>query len=117
MQFNLKKLGQIFLNLTFQNVLIKTFPKMYDTCRGLFFRPRIPSGAWCFEKVFNLSKARNGERGQPEHGLGVWDGLNPNSTEKCETFNFFGIQTFNVGDKSVEIFITAKVVLKKCMKS
>ena len=45
MQFNQKDLGQIFLNQTFLNVLIKTFPKRYDTCRGLFFRPRIPSGA------------------------------------------------------------------------
>ena len=46
MPFNQKDLGQIFLNQTFLNVLIKTFPKRYDTCRGLFFRPRVPSGAW-----------------------------------------------------------------------
>ena len=47
MPFNQKDLGQIFLNQAFLNVLIKTFPKRYDTCRGLFFRPRIPSGAGC----------------------------------------------------------------------
>ena len=46
-QIILKKLGKIFLNLTFLNVLIKSFPKMYDTCRGLFFRPRISSGSGC----------------------------------------------------------------------
>ena len=55
MQFNQKDLGQIFLNQTFLNVLIKTFPKRYDTCRGLFFRPRVPSGAVCKESA-NFTK-------------------------------------------------------------
>ena len=124
MPFNQKDLGQIFLNQTFLNVLIKTFPKRYDTCRGLFFRPRVPSRAgWQGRLLHWESRARLSSRtsaseilsqkaspsmqGLPQlslksyNSLGLWDlkEVVPNHRTWISTlsyFHFFGASVNSV---------------------
>ena len=63
MQFIQKELGQIFLNQTFLNVLIKTFPKRYDTCRGLFFDLGSLQGHGGFPLIGKSSPKKGGKGG------------------------------------------------------